>query len=49
MRQELRAIRDRVTALLDALDTSVDAAPKTLVEGDSGTVCRFVIDSLSDS
>ncbi|XP_042237893.1 protein TFG-like isoform X2 [Homarus americanus] len=36
VRRELRAIRDRVTALLDALDMSSDVVPKTVNESDTG-------------
>lgn len=36
MRQELRFIRDRVTALLDSLDVSVNVAPKAEAQVDTG-------------
>lgn len=35
VRRELRAIRDRVTALLDTLDVSADIGPKATVDSDT--------------
>ncbi|XP_042858251.1 protein TFG-like [Penaeus japonicus] len=36
VRRELRAIRDRVTALLDTLDVSSDVGPKATADSDAG-------------
>ncbi|XP_069177280.1 protein TFG isoform X1 [Procambarus clarkii] len=36
VRRELRAIRDRVTALLDALDVTTEVTPRTIFEADTG-------------
>ncbi|XP_071523271.1 uncharacterized protein [Panulirus ornatus] len=38
VRRELRAIRDRVTALLDALDVSADVTSKTAGNADTGLI-----------
>lgn len=41
VRRELRAIRDRVTALLDTLDVSADIGPKATSDSDAGEHSYF--------